>query len=86
MVLAFYPEAYDEKTGEMTAPRFRITGSMKGNRNYLGQTAHDVSAELSDYEENVGSILCGWRIRFPLHFWDLHPGCRFRMIRLKWKC
>ena len=31
MVLA-YPEAYDEKTGEMTAPEIQeITGSMKGN-------------------------------------------------------
>ncbi|MFR7442313.1 MAG: hypothetical protein ACLUUO_00845 [Sellimonas intestinalis] len=45
MVLKPHPEAYDEKTGEMTAPgRFRkIASGREGEFNYLGQTAHDVS-------------------------------------------
>lgn len=56
MVLA-YPEAYDEKTGEMTAPEIQeITGSMKGNLIIWDRQRTMFRVELFDYEENVGSI------------------------------
>ena len=73
MVLA-YPEAYDEKTGEMTAPEIQeITGSMKGNLIIWDRQRTMFRVELFDYEEDVGSIFMRLADQIPFAFLGSTP-------------